>query len=80
MKTLILAGALALAARDALWRQLPAWRRLSSMTDDFQTLEGLELTILSPCLNEAETIEICVEKPSAYLAGSGCQGRSAYRG
>lgn len=33
-----------------------------------------ELTILMPCLNEAETVRICVEKARAYLAKSGIQG------
>lgn len=34
----------------------------------------LELTILIPCLNEAETIEIVVRKATTYLATSGIQG------
>jgi glycosyltransferase involved in cell wall biosynthesis len=33
-----------------------------------------ELTILMPCLNEAETIEICVKKAMGYLARSGVAG------
>ena len=37
-------------------------------------LEALELTILLPCLNEAETIETCVDKAMSYLAGSGVRG------
>ena len=36
--------------------------------------EALELTILLPCLNEAETIETCVDKAMSYLAGSGVRG------
>jgi glycosyltransferase involved in cell wall biosynthesis len=44
------------------------------MTDDCRTTEGLELTILLPCLNEAETIETCVDKAMSYLAGSGVRG------
>jgi glycosyltransferase involved in cell wall biosynthesis len=44
------------------------------MIDDCRTIEGLELTILLPCLNEAETIEACVEKAMSYLAGSGVSG------
>ncbi len=35
---------------------------------------GLELTILMPCLNEAETIGACVGKAMAYLARSGVAG------
>src|ERR1700761_2702280 len=34
----------------------------------------LELTILMPCLNEAETIEVCVRKAMGYLARSGVAG------
>jgi hypothetical protein len=35
---------------------------------------GLELTILMPCLNEAETIGTCVAKAMGYLARSGVAG------
>ena len=34
----------------------------------------LELTILMPCLNEAETIEVCVRKAKGYLERSGVSG------
>ena len=34
----------------------------------------LELTILMPCLNEAETISVCVEKAKSYLARSRIAG------
>ena len=34
----------------------------------------LELTILMPCLNEAETIEVCVRKALGYLSASGVLG------
>jgi len=34
----------------------------------------VELTILMPCLNEAETIGICVEKALSFLATSGTSG------
>jgi glycosyltransferase involved in cell wall biosynthesis len=34
----------------------------------------VELTILMPCLNEAETIGICVEKAHRFLATSGTSG------
>src|SRR6516225_8330002 len=33
-----------------------------------------ELTILMPCLNEAETIAICVKKASSYLSSSHIRG------
>jgi glycosyltransferase involved in cell wall biosynthesis len=35
---------------------------------------ALELTILMPCLNEAETIEACVSKAMGFLARSGVMG------
>jgi hypothetical protein len=34
----------------------------------------LELTILMPCLNEAETVGVCVQKALGYLARSGLTG------
>ena len=34
----------------------------------------LELTILMPCLNEAETLEICISKAKGYLERSGIDG------
>ncbi|MFC5503386.1 glycosyltransferase family 2 protein [Lysinimonas soli] len=34
----------------------------------------VELTILMPCLNEAETIAVCVDKAQQYLASSGVSG------
>ena len=43
------------------------------MTAD-DCLEALELTILLPCLNEAETIETCVGKAMSYLSGSDVRG------
>ena len=36
--------------------------------------QALELTILMPCLNEAETIEVCVRKAMGYLKRSGVAG------
>jgi glycosyltransferase involved in cell wall biosynthesis len=33
-----------------------------------------ELTILMPCLNEAETIETCIRKAQGYLSRSGISG------
>ena len=34
----------------------------------------LELTILMPCLNEAETLQTCIEKAKRYLEESGVKG------
>jgi len=44
------------------------------MADDRRRIEGLELTILLPCLDEAETIETCVDKAMSYLASSDVRG------
>lgn len=44
------------------------------VTGDRGALEDLELTILLPCLNEAETIEICIDKAKSYLVRSGVRG------
>jgi glycosyltransferase involved in cell wall biosynthesis len=34
----------------------------------------LELTILMPCLNEARTLPVCIQKANSYLARSGVVG------
>lgn len=34
----------------------------------------LELTLLMPCLNEAETLAVCIEKAKAFLDASGISG------
>jgi glycosyltransferase involved in cell wall biosynthesis len=44
------------------------------LADDRRTIEEHELTILFPCLNEAETIETCIDKAMSYLAGSDVRG------
>ena len=36
--------------------------------------ESVELTILMPCLNEAETVQTCVEKAASYLRSKGVSG------
>jgi glycosyltransferase involved in cell wall biosynthesis len=36
--------------------------------------EGCELTILMPCLNEAQTLASCVSKARGFLSRSGCRG------
>ena len=36
--------------------------------------EAIELTVLMPCLNEAETLAVCVRKAAAFLARSGISG------
>lgn len=37
-------------------------------------LEDCELTIVMPCLNEAETLEICIRKAQEYIQRSGING------
>ena len=37
-------------------------------------VEELELTILMPCLNEAETLAACIRKAQSFLARSGVRG------
>lgn len=46
----------------------------ASKTSTADQPRGVELTILMPCLNEAETIAVCVQKARAYLERSGVQG------
>ena len=36
--------------------------------------QAIELTIVMPCLNEAETLEACIVKAKSYLERSGVQG------
>jgi len=38
------------------------------------TVDEIDLTILMPCLNEAETIENCIQKAMAFIARSGVRG------
>src|SRR5271169_158682 len=41
---------------------------------EVQSADSIELTILMPCLNEAETISICVEKAKSFLARNHVNG------
>ncbi|MGU3493644.1 glycosyltransferase family 2 protein [Xanthobacteraceae bacterium A53D] len=43
-------------------------------TEGAGAVEAVELTILMPCLNEAETLGVCVDKAMAYLARTGISG------
>nr|AIA93864.1 CAZy families GT2 protein [uncultured Streptosporangium sp.] len=36
--------------------------------------DAVELTILMPCLNEAETLEVCIRKARSFLARAGIAG------
>ena len=57
-----------------------AIRELEAPPADMRQLANIELTILMPCLNEAETIGICIQKAMGFLRRSGVTGRSAHRG
>ena len=36
--------------------------------------QNVELTVVMPCLNEAETVATCVRKAIGFLAASGISG------
>ncbi len=42
--------------------------------DDVSPRDGCELTILMPCLDEAETIETCIRKATSFLSEYGIDG------
>ncbi len=46
----------------------------TSRLDDSNDSTDLELTILMPCLNEAETLASCIEKALDFLSASGIAG------
>jgi glycosyltransferase involved in cell wall biosynthesis len=57
------------------------WRRELDMSSSVEESDGgvvrpveLELTVLMPCLNEAETIGACIRKAQAFLARKGVAG------
>jgi glycosyltransferase involved in cell wall biosynthesis len=52
----------------------PALERDASPNSQDSAAFALELTILMPCLNEAETIEVCVRKAMGFLQRSGVAG------
>ncbi|MFZ2749563.1 MAG: glycosyltransferase family 2 protein, partial [Propioniciclava sp.] len=41
---------------------------------DEDALADIELSIVMPCLNEAETLQICIDKARGYLESSGVVG------
>ncbi len=45
-----------------------------AQANDAPVTGGIELSILMPCLNEAETLAVCIDKAQAYLARSGVVG------
>lgn len=44
------------------------------MEMDIEINRGVELTILMPCLNEARTLGVCIDKAARFLAISGISG------
>ncbi len=53
----------------------PASRGRGSPADGAASSEpSLELTILMPCLNEAETVAVCVRKAHGFIARTGIRG------
>src|SRR5262245_25102471 len=52
--------------QDAVLKQPP--------TETDRSGSDLELTILMPCLNEAETIEACIAKAQSFLERAGVRG------
>jgi len=51
-----------------------AIRGLEAPAADHRQLANIELTILMPCLNEAETLGTCIQKAMGYLRQSGVKG------
>src|SRR3989442_10367771 len=42
--------------------------------DNAQTSRPIEVSVVMPCLNEAETIETCIRKALSFFAGSSVSG------
>jgi glycosyltransferase involved in cell wall biosynthesis len=42
--------------------------------NDAADTDTIELTILMPCLNEAETLAVCIEKAHGFLERTGIDG------
>ncbi len=45
-----------------------------SQTSSFEQDSPIELSIIMPCLNEAETLEVCIRKAMGYLKRTGIRG------
>src|SRR4030095_13520932 len=43
-------------------------------TDSPEKTDACELTVLMPCLNESETLEVCIRKALASIEGLGING------
>ena len=49
-------------------------RHSGANTIRYATVNDMELTILMPCLNEAETLAVCIRKAKTFLAENGIDG------
>lgn len=49
-------------------------RHSDANTIRYATVNDMELTILMPCLNEAETLAVCIRKAKTFLAENGIDG------
>src|SRR4051812_14865712 len=58
------------AKLDSQGLRTPLAVRRASVTD----VESVEVSILMPCLNEADTIVVCVRKARGYLESRGIWG------
>ena len=47
---------------------------LAEVEKSFAEARPIELSILMPCLNEAETLGICIDKAKAFLWRTGING------
>lgn len=55
-------------------RQNTSQTPMSAATPTTEREAQVELSIVMPCLNEAETIEVCIRKAARFLAASGIFG------
>ena len=52
----------------------PVHAALAEVEDTLAKAGDIELSILMPCLNEAETLGICIDKAKAFLWRTGING------
>ncbi|MGH3153976.1 MAG: hypothetical protein ACRDOB_25045, partial [Streptosporangiaceae bacterium] len=55
-------------------QDLPKAAGSPARTKDLKETKNVELTVVMPCLNEAETVATCVRKAIGFLAESGISG------
>src|SRR5262249_2528433 len=59
---------------ESALRWIPSSLHAQSGAVAAESSSALELTILMPCLNEAETVATCVRKARAFLERTGIRG------